>query len=115
MLKPAGGSWGQLWGITLLDLKTHRSRILYRYPSENGIVSLTWSPDGSQLVATVEYGGGYGSFRLAVPSGKLLKSYRLNASSASWHPQARRAPRQVVPELSREAPSGPSSAGPTGR
>ncbi len=90
VLKPAGGSWGQLWGITLLDLKTHRSRIVYRYPSENGIVSLTWSPDGSQLVATVEYGGGYGTFRLAVPSGKLLKSYRLNASSASWHPRARR-------------------------
>lgn len=90
ILKPAGGSWGQLWGITLVNLKTHRSRILYRYPSENGIVSLTWSPDGSQLVATVEYGGGYGTFRLAVPSGKLLKSYRLNASSASWHPQARR-------------------------
>ncbi|MGE5229898.1 MAG: TolB family protein [Deltaproteobacteria bacterium] len=90
VLKPAGGSWGQLWGITLLNLRTHRSRIIYRYPSENGLVALTWSPDGSQLVATVEYGGGYGMFRLAVPSGKLLKSYRLNASSASWHPRARR-------------------------
>jgi len=90
VLRPKGGSWGQLWGITLLDLRTHRSRIIYRYPGENGIVSLTWSPDGSQLVATVEYGGGYGTFRLAVPSGKLLKSYRFNASSASWHPRARR-------------------------
>lgn len=90
VLKPAGGSWGQLWGITLLNLKTHRSQVVYRYRSENGIVSLTWSPDGSQLVATVEYGGGYGTFRLAVPSGKLLKSYRFNASSASWHPRARR-------------------------
>ena len=79
-----------LWGITLLDLKTRRSQIIYRYSSENGIVSLTWAPDGSRLVATVEYGGGYGMFRLAVPSGKLLKSYRLNASSASWHPRARR-------------------------
>jgi Tol biopolymer transport system component len=90
VLRPAGGSWGQLWGITLLDLKTHRSRIIHRYASENGIVSLTWSPGGSQLVATVEYGGGYGMFRLAVPNGKLLKSYRMNASSASWHPQSRR-------------------------
>ncbi len=89
VLKPGGGSWGQLWGITLLDLKSHRSRIIYRYPSENGVVSLTWAPDSAQLVATVEYGGGYGMFRLT-PSGKLLKAYRLNASSASWHPQARR-------------------------
>jgi Tol biopolymer transport system component len=90
ILKPEGGSWGQLWGVTLLDLKTHRSRIVYRYPSENGIISLTWSRDSSRLVANVEYGGGYGMFRLAVPSGKLLKTYRLNASSASWHPRARR-------------------------
>jgi Tol biopolymer transport system component len=88
----AGGTslrTGSRWAVTVLDLRTRRSHVIYSYPCENGIVSLTWSPDGSQLVANVEYGGGYGMFRIDVAHRRLLKSYKLNAGSAAWLPGGR--------------------------
>lgn len=82
--------YGSMWGVTVLNLRTHRSHVVYRYRSENGVVSLTWSPDARQLVANVEYGGGYGMFRIDVAQRRLIKSYRFNAASASWLPGGRR-------------------------
>jgi Tol biopolymer transport system component len=81
--------YGQRWAVTILNLKTHRSHVIFRYDSQSGVVSLTWSPDSSQLVATTEYGGGYGMFRLGVAAHRLLKNYKFMAASASWQPHGR--------------------------
>jgi Tol biopolymer transport system component len=82
--------YGYRWAVTVVNLKTRQSHIVYRYNSENGVVSLTWSPDSSQLVANVEYGGGYGMFRISVATRRLIKSYKTaNFASASWKPGTR--------------------------
>ena len=80
------GNYGQYWGITVLDLKARTSHVVYRYPCENGVQSLAWSADSKQLVATVEYGGGYGMFRVDVPGNRLLQDYSgtINKPWASW-------------------------------
>jgi len=81
--------YGHVWAVTVLDLKSRESRIIYRYPSQNGVQSLTWSPNGKQLVATVEYGGGYGMFRIDVGRKRLLKEYDGGQESASWRPDGK--------------------------
>ncbi len=85
------GNYGTEWGITVLDLRTRQSRVVYKYPCQNGIQSLSWSGDSSQLVATVEYGGGYGMFRIDVPGARLLKDYNgpTNMPWASWRPDGK--------------------------
>lgn len=78
------------YAVTVLNLRTKRSRTIFRYTSEGGITSLTWSPNGRQLVVTVEYGGGYGMFRLNVPERRLIQRYGSRmAESASWRPSGR--------------------------
>ena len=86
-----GSDYGVFWGITVLDLRTRQSRVVYRYRCENGIQSLSWSGDGSQLVATVEYGGGYGMFRVDVAGARLLNDYEGTTSRvwASWRPDGK--------------------------
>ena len=83
--------WGYYWGITVLDLKTRVSHVVYRYRCENGIRSLAWSADSRQLVATVEYGGGFGMFRVDVPGNRLLQDYNgtINMPWASWRADGR--------------------------
>lgn len=78
------------WAITVLDLKSRTSRIVYRYDSAGGVQSLTWSPDGAQLVATIEYGGTYGMVRIDVVHGRLIKTHGTgNVESASWRPDGK--------------------------
>ena len=78
------------WAVTVLNLTTKKSRIVARYACENGITSITWKPDSSQLVATIEYGGGGGMLRVDVPHNRLIKNYGFNlADSASWRPDGK--------------------------
>lgn len=78
--------YGTLWAITVLDLKTKSSRVVARYYCQNGIQSLSWSPSGRQLVATIEYGGGYGLLKTYLASrNRLIKDSGYgNIESASW-------------------------------
>lgn len=78
--------YGTLWAITLLDLRTKRSRVVARYYCQNGIQSLGWSPNGKQLIATIEYGGGYGLLKTSFASrNRLIKDSGFgNIESASW-------------------------------
>jgi Tol biopolymer transport system component len=78
------------WAVTVLDLKARTSRIVYRYDSAGGVESLTWSPDGHQLVATIEYGGTYGMVRIDVVRDRLIKMRGSgNVESASWRPDGK--------------------------
>ena len=78
------------WAVTVLDLKARTSRIVYQYDSAGGVQSLTWSPDGHQLVATIEYGGTYGMVRIDVTHDRLLKTHGTsNVESASWRPDGK--------------------------
>jgi len=78
------------WAVTVLDLKAKTSRIVYRYTSAGGVQSLTWSPDGAQLVATIEYGGTYGMVRIDVTHDRLIKQHGTsNVESASWRPDGK--------------------------
>jgi len=89
----AGGcSLGDNWyGITVLDLATRSTRLLGRVRCEGGVISLTWSPDGGELVATVEYGGGGGMFRFDAVSGGQLQEYDgYMYETASWQPGGNR-------------------------
>jgi WD40-like Beta Propeller Repeat len=75
------------WAVTVLNLATRKSRIVARYTCQNGITSITWKPDSSQLVATIEYGGGGGMLRVDVGHSRLIKNYGFNlANTASWMP-----------------------------
>ena len=89
----AGGSQlraGAKYAVTVLDLKTGKSRIVCRYSCQNGSQSLTWSPDGKQLVATIEYGGAYGMLRIDVARSRLIRNYGANmVESASWRPDGK--------------------------
>lgn len=89
----AGGSslpwhsdYGVLWAVTILDLKTKKSRVAVRYYCQNGVQSLSWAPDSKRLVATIEYGGGYGLLRVNVTDhNRLVKDSGFgNVESASW-------------------------------
>jgi len=86
---PEGEVWK--WAVTVLDLKTRRSRIVCRYQSEGGIQSLSWSPNGRQLALTVEYGAGAGLLKVDVASGRLLKTHEggYNTGSVSWRPDGK--------------------------
>ena len=86
---PEGGVWK--WAVTVLDLRTGKSRVVYRYQSEGGIESLSWSPNGRQLAFTVEYGAGSGLLKVDVASGRLLKTPEgsYNTGSVSWRPDGR--------------------------
>jgi WD40 repeat protein len=85
---PSG--YGRRWAVTILDLKTHRSRIIYRFGSQNGVVSLSWSPySGQQLVACTEYGGGYRAWRIALWSRRARTSFSMT-ESVSWKPGGNR-------------------------
>ena len=86
---PEGEVWK--WAVTVLDLRTGKSRIVYRYQSEGGIQSLSWSPNGRRLALTVEYGAGAGLFKVEVASGRLLKTHEGNyyTGSVSWRPDGR--------------------------
>jgi Tol biopolymer transport system component len=78
------------WAVTVLDLKARTSRIVYRYASAGGVQSLTWSPDGAQLVATIEFGGTYGMVRIDVTHDRLIKTHGTsNVESASWRPDGK--------------------------
>lgn len=78
--------YGTLWAITVLDLRTKRSRTVARYYCQNGIQSLSWSPNGKQLIATIEYGGGYGLLKTSLASrNRLVKDSGFgNIESVSW-------------------------------
>ena len=79
------------YGVTVLDLATRRSRIVGRISCQGGIVSLTWSPHGAQLVAVAEFGDGVGMFRFDAVSGGLLQTYHDYAvESVSWSPDGDR-------------------------
>jgi len=71
------------WAVTVLDLKTRTSRIVCRFGCENGVQSLTWSPDGRRIAATIEYGGGYGMLMIDVANARLVKELG-GYASASW-------------------------------
>ena len=78
------------WAVTVLDLKARTSRIVYRYTSAGGVQSLTWSPDGAELVAAIEYGGAYGMVRIGVTHDRLIKTRGTgNVESASWRPDGK--------------------------
>jgi Tol biopolymer transport system component len=82
---------GSLYGVTILDLSTRRSRIVARIQCEGGVTSLSWSPDGTQLAVCVEYGGGAGLFRVdPVHGGRIPTHLRYAASSVSWRPDGDR-------------------------
>jgi Tol biopolymer transport system component len=94
----AGGSslpwhsdYGVLWAVTILDLKTKKSRVAVRYYCQNGVQSLSWAPDSKRLVATIEYGGGYGLLRVNVTDhNRLVKDSGFgNVESASWRPDGK--------------------------
>lgn len=89
LVTPEGAVWK--WAVTVLDLKTHKSRIICRYSSEGGIQSLSWSPDGRQLTLTVEYGAGAGLLKVDVERRRLIKTHegRFNTGSVSWRPDGR--------------------------
>jgi Tol biopolymer transport system component len=89
VVTPEGEVWK--WAVTVLDLKTGKSRVVYRYQSEGGIQSLSWSPNGRQLAFTVEYGSGAGLFKVDVASGHLLKTHEgnYNTNSVSWRPDGK--------------------------
>lgn len=79
------------YGVTVLDLGTHRSRIIGRVSCEGGVISLSWSPASTQLAVCVEYGGGAGMFRFDAVSGGLLQAYHDYAvESVSWSPDGNR-------------------------
>ena len=79
------------YGVTVLDLGTHRSRIIGRVSCEGGVISLSWSPNGTQLAVCVEYGGGAGMFRFDAGSSGLLQTYHDYAvESVSWSPDGDR-------------------------
>lgn len=76
------------WAVTVLDLKTRMSRILLPFECENGVISVTWSPDGKRLAASIEYGGGYGTLLIDVPGARLVKELG-GYASASWRPDGK--------------------------
>ena len=78
------------YAITVLNLRTKTSRLIVRYFCEGGARSLTWSPNSRQLIATIEYGGGYGTLRIDVPGKRLIRTnYGGNMESASWRADGR--------------------------
>ena len=76
------------WAVTVLDLRTGKSRVVCRYQCENGVQSLSWSRDGRRLAATIEYGGGYGLLMIDVVGARLVKEYG-DYASVSWRPDGR--------------------------
>lgn len=90
-LKVTPDATGQKFAVTVLDLKTRKSRIVCQYESEGGIQSLSWSPNGRQIALTVEYGGGSGLLKVDVASGRLLKTHEgnYNTGSVSWRPDGK--------------------------
>lgn len=80
-----------LYGVTVLDLRTHQSRIVARIACEGGVISLSWSPDGTQLAVCVEYGGGAGLFRVdPLQGGRIPTHLDYAATSVSWRPDGDR-------------------------
>jgi len=75
------------WAVTVLNLKTKKSRIVARYTSASSIQSLTWSPDSTRLIAVIDLGGAGAVLRIDVPHNRRLKTsgFRL-VDSASWRP-----------------------------
>ena len=79
------------YGVTVLDLGTHSSRIIGRVSCEEGLISLSWSPSSTHLAVCVEYGGGAGMFRFDAANGGLLQAYHDYAvESVSWSPDGDR-------------------------
>ena len=79
------------YGVTVLDLATRRSRIVGRISCQGGIVSLTWSPHGAQLVAVAEFGDGVGMFRFdAINGGRLPVHPDFSVATVSWRPHGDR-------------------------
>jgi Tol biopolymer transport system component len=85
LLRSSYGSWTD-HTVTILDLKTKKSRIIAHIGGMNGITSLSWSPGSSQLAVTSEDGGGYNLYRIDVAKRRLLKSHVGLHESVSWRP-----------------------------
>lgn len=78
------------WAVTVLNLKTKKSRIVARYTSASDIQSLTWSPGSTRLIAVIDTGGAGAVLRIDVPHNRRLKTsgFRL-VDSASWRPDGK--------------------------
>ena len=92
VLRNSGGYWTEV-AVTVLNLNAKKSQMIVRGLGMNAIQSLSWSPDSSQLVATTDFGGGYGSMRIDVAKKRGLNSFHGSyggygglTRSASWRP-----------------------------
>jgi Tol biopolymer transport system component len=82
---------GSLYGVTVLDLRTRLSRVVARIACEGGVISLSWSPGGTQLAVCVEYGGGAALYRIDPQHGGRIPTHLgYMASSVSWRPDGDR-------------------------
>ncbi len=76
------------WAVTVLDLKTRKSHIICPFVCENGVISVSWSPDGKRLAASIEYGGGVGMLLIDVAGRRLVKNVG-GYGSVSWRPDGK--------------------------